>query len=62
MTGEQSRGLKVGERVCWDGSKNDQGWVAAVAWRGVEIHWDDGKKTSTLHNDMEKVERAPANL
>ena len=62
MTGEQSRGLKVGERVCWDGSKNDLGRIIAASWSGVEIQWDNGKKASTLHNDMERVERAPANL
>jgi hypothetical protein len=41
MTGEQSRQLKVGDRVCWDRSTTDFGTVVDVAWNGVTIRWDD---------------------
>jgi preprotein translocase subunit YajC len=62
MTGEQSRQLKVGNRVCWDHGAADLGTVIEVAWSGVTIEWNDGRTISIKHNDMVRVERAPANL
>jgi hypothetical protein len=62
MTGDQSRQLKVGDRVCWDQIATDLGTVVAVTWSGVAIKWDDGHTVSVRHNDMTKVERALANL
>ena len=59
MTGDQSRLLKVGDRVCWDKSLTDCGTVVGVAWSGVTIDWDDGHTTSIQHNDMAQVERVP---
>jgi hypothetical protein len=59
MTGEQSRKLKVGYRVCWNANKNDQGTVSETNWAGVTIIWDKGSEQSILHNDMAQVERAP---
>jgi len=57
MTGDQSRLLKVGNRVCWQASATDLGTVAGTAWNGVTIDWDDGHTTSIQHNDMAHVER-----
>jgi hypothetical protein len=57
MTGDQSRSLKVGDRVCWKASATDLGTVAGTAWSGVTISWDDGHTTSSAHNDMAQVER-----
>ena len=62
MTGEQSRQLKVGDRVYWERSMNDLGNVVGVAWNGVTIRWDDGHTIPIQHNDMARLERAPANL
>jgi hypothetical protein len=62
MTGEQSRQLKVGHRVCWEKIITDLGTVVGVTWSGVTIKWDDDHTVSVRHNDMAKVERAPANL
>ena len=62
MTGEQSRQLKVGDRVRWDESITDLGTVVEVTWSGVTIKWDDGNTVSVRHNDMTKAERALANL
>jgi hypothetical protein len=58
MTGDQSRTLKVGDRVCWDDNASDLGTVVGIAWSGVTISWDDGHTTSVTHNDMGQVERA----
>jgi hypothetical protein len=60
MTGEQSRLLKVGDRVKWDNSLTDRGTISEVDWRGVTIKWDD--VNSLYHNDMAQVERVPSNL
>jgi hypothetical protein len=62
MTGEQSRQLKVGDPVCWNRSTTDLGTVVGVAWNGVTIRWGDGHTISIQHNDMVRVDRAPANL
>jgi hypothetical protein len=62
MTGEQSRQLKVADRVCWEKIITDLGTIVGVTWSGVTIKWDDGHTVSVQHNDMTKVERALANL
>ena len=62
MTGEQSRLLKVGDRVCWGESTTDCGTVVETSWSGVIITWDDGHGASIQHNDMERVERVPTKL
>jgi hypothetical protein len=60
MTGEQSRQLKVGNRVCWATSTTDLGSVIGTTWNAVIIEWDDGLTASIEHNDMARVERASA--
>lgn len=44
MTGEESRKLKAGDRVCWKGDAKNQGTVKSTSWSGVTIEWDDGDK------------------
>jgi len=56
MTGDQSRKLKVGDRVCWNGDKNDQGTVSETNWAGLTIKWDNRSEQTILHNDMGLVE------
>jgi hypothetical protein len=60
MTGEQSRQLRVGDRVLWGANKADQGTVAEYDWCGVLLKWDNRDKQSVLHNDMTKIERVSA--
>jgi hypothetical protein len=62
MTGDQSRGLKVGDRICWGVTITDLGTVVGTSWNGVTIDWDDGHTTSIQHNDMAQVERVPNKL
>jgi hypothetical protein len=57
MTGDQSRLLKVGDRVCWGVTTTDLGTVVGASWSGVTIDWNDGHTTSIRHNDMAQVER-----
>ena len=58
MTGEQSRHLVVGDRVCWKGDQSDRGTVTERNWAGVTIKWDNRSEQTILHNDMGPVERA----
>ena len=55
MTGDQSRLLKVGDRVRWGATTTDLGTVVETTWSGVTINWDDGRTTSILHSDMKRV-------
>ncbi len=59
MTGDQSRQLKLGDRVCWKADKNDQGTITEKNWAGVTVKWDNRGEQSILHNDMVQVERVP---
>jgi hypothetical protein len=62
MTGDESRKLKVGDRVRWKGDAANQGTVIGTSWSGVTIDWDDGDTSSFTHNDMGQVDRVPGNL
>ena len=62
MTGDQSRLLKAGDRVCWGPTTTDQGTVIGTARSGFIIAWDDGDPNSGGHNDMAKVERVPVKI
>jgi hypothetical protein len=58
MNGEQSRLLKVGDKVCWAATTTDQGTIVGTSWSEVTIKWDDGETNSVSHNDMRQIERA----
>jgi hypothetical protein len=60
VTGDQSRLLKVGSRVCWGATTTDLGTIAGTAWSGVTINWDNGQSSSVQHNDMGLVTVVPA--
>ena len=57
MTGDQSRFLDVGERVCWQNDQAEQGTIIEMNWAGVAIKWDNRNVQTILHNDMARVER-----
>jgi hypothetical protein len=62
MTGDKSRLLKVGDRVCWGATTTDLGTIAGTAWSGVTIDWDDGHSSSVQHNDMSLVTVVPSKI
>ena len=62
MTGDQSRHLKIYDRVCWKNSATDLGTVIATAWSEVTIAWEDGQTDSIQHNDMAQIEPVPAKI
>jgi hypothetical protein len=62
MTGDQSRVLKAGDRVCWQNDGSDQGTVTETNWAGVTIKWDNRAEQTILHNDMRQIERVIGKL
>jgi hypothetical protein len=58
MTPEQSRKLKPGTRVSFNGDTADVGTVAATNAKYVTVHWNDGHKSFTGHKNMQRVELA----
>jgi hypothetical protein len=62
VTGDQSRLLKGGDRVCWASSATDCGTVGEVDWSGVKLVWDDGQTSSVRHNDMGAITVVPVKV
>jgi hypothetical protein len=62
MTGDQSRFLSIGDRVCWQNDQADQGTVIEKNWSGVTIKWNSRGEQQILHNDMSRVERVPKKI
>jgi hypothetical protein len=62
VTGDQSRLLNVGDRICWGATTTDLGTIVATSWREVTISWDGGEVTTIQHNDMGRVERVPTKM
>jgi hypothetical protein len=62
MTGEQSRFLDIGDRVCWQNDPADQGTITEKNWAGVAIKWDNRNVQAIHHNDMARVERVPKKI
>jgi hypothetical protein len=60
MTSEQSRKLKVGTPVCFNGNQADRGTVTAIHANYVTIKWDDGHLSISSHNNMKRIELASA--
>ena len=60
MTPEQSKKLKIGQRVAWQDSATDLGTVEASDWSGVRIAWDSGKEQFFHHNNMDEIKTATA--
>jgi hypothetical protein len=62
VTPEQSRNLKVGQRVSWLGDDQDRGIIVERDWSGVRIKWDNGKTSFYHHNDMRDIASAPLKI
>ena len=58
MTFDESRKLKRGTRVCFNGDPADLGPVTAVESRYVTVKRDDGHRSFTGHKNMQRVELA----
>lgn len=52
MTGDHSRKLKVGAKVCWENELGAKGAVTENGRSAVKIKWDNGVTSEVMHNDM----------
>jgi hypothetical protein len=59
MTVTESKDLKKGTRVYWQGDGDDSGTITETSWDAVTISWNNGKVASVHHGDMREVQRAP---
>ena len=58
MTVNESKGLKKGARVYWQGDAADGGSITETSWDAVTITWDNGQVASVHHGDMREIQRA----
>jgi hypothetical protein len=56
MITEQSKNLKIGTLVYFNGDQADRGTVTANHLRYVTIKWKDGHQSYTGHDEMKRVE------
>jgi hypothetical protein len=59
MTVTESKDLKKGARVYWQGNAADSGIVTETSWDAVTIAWNNGQVGSVHHGDMREIQRAP---
>jgi hypothetical protein len=59
MTVTESKELKKGARVYWQGNATDAGIITETSWDAVTIAWNDGQVASVHHGDMREIQRAP---
>jgi hypothetical protein len=58
VTPDDSRKLKPGDRVCFNGNDTDSGTVTATNANYVTIKWKDGHESFSGHGNMARVELA----
>jgi hypothetical protein len=59
MTAAESRALRKGTRVYWQGNVADSGIIRTTSWDAVTIVWDNGHTAIVHHGDMRHIESAP---
>jgi hypothetical protein len=60
MTVDESKALKKGTRVYWQGVAADSGIITETSWDAVTIAWNNGQVARVHHGDMREIQRAPA--
>jgi len=61
MTAAESKDLKKGTRVYWQGDATDSGVVTGKSWDAVTITWDNGHVAIVHHGDMREIQRRTLN-
>ena len=59
MTIDESKRLKKGTRVFWQGVAADSGIVTQTSWDAVTIAWDNGHVARVHHGDMREIQLSP---
>ena len=52
----ESKALKNGTRVYWQGDAADSGIVTETSWDAVTIAWNDGQVARVHHGDMREIQ------
>jgi hypothetical protein len=59
MTVIESKALRSGTRVYWQGNTADSGIITETSWDAVTIAWDGGQVARVHHGDMREIHRTP---
>ena len=59
MNVTESKTLKKGDRVYWQGNVADYGVITEVSWDAVIITWENGHVATVNRGDMREIERVP---
>jgi hypothetical protein len=62
MTATESKDLKTGARIYWQGNVADAGTIIEKSWNAVTITWDNGHVNVVHHGDMREILRTPQTL
>jgi hypothetical protein len=62
VTATESKDLKKGARVYWQGSAADSGTITDKSWSAVTITWDNGHVNVVHHGDMREILRTARTL
>jgi hypothetical protein len=56
MTVTESKNLKKGTRVYWQGNAADSGTITETSWDAVTIAWKNGQVARVHHGDMREIQ------
>ncbi len=59
MTVDESKALKKGTRVYWQGDGADSGIITETSWDAVTIAWNNGQVARVHHGDMREIQQKP---
>jgi hypothetical protein len=59
MTVDESKALKKGARVYWQGTAADSGIITETSWDAVTIAWNNGQMARVHHGDMREIRKTP---
>ncbi len=59
MTVTESKSLKKGSCVYWQGDAADSGIITETSWDAVTIAWQNGKVSRVHHGDMRDIQQTP---
>jgi hypothetical protein len=62
MTSTESKDLKTGNRVYWQGNVGDAGTITEKNWNAVTITWDNGHVNVVHRGDMREILRTSRTL
>jgi preprotein translocase subunit YajC len=57
MTVTESKSLKKGTRVYWQGDAGDSGVITETSWDAVTIAWQNGTVVRVHHGDMREIQQ-----